>query len=268
LSTLPSAQQEIASGQRFAFGRNWRHFLQHLDEDRIRQAEASLKDMLGCKDLRGRRFLDIGSGSGLFSLAARRLGAQVLSFDFDPQSVACTAELKRRYFAADSDWKVEHGSVLDAEYMQSLGQHDIVYSWGVLHHTGHLDLAVRHAIGAVAEGGQAFIALYNAQPLASRYWTFVKRSYNRWPVCRPAWIALHWLYPTLPGVLLRALQGRAYPRGMSVWHDLLDWLGGYPFEVRSPEQVLDVFRAQGFDLTRLKTVGGKMGCNEFVFQRR
>src|ERR1035437_2015200 len=128
--------REVSSGQRFEFGRNWARFLELLNDDRVRAAEESLLDMLGRKSLAGLRFLDAGSGSGLFSLAARRLGAQVYSFDFDPASVACTRELKRRYFPDDGAWIVEEGSVLDQNYLQRLGQFDVVYSWGVLHHTG------------------------------------------------------------------------------------------------------------------------------------
>src|SRR4051812_24922114 len=104
---------EVASGQRFEFGKNWARFLENLDDARIGAAERSLAAMLGESTLHGRRFLDAGSGSGLFSLAARRLGARVLSFDFDPHSVACTEELRRRYFPNDTDWRVESGSVLD-----------------------------------------------------------------------------------------------------------------------------------------------------------
>src|SRR5437899_6784408 len=108
---------EVAKGERFAFGANWWRFLKVLNDARIAQAEQSLCDMLKVKDLQGKRFLDIGSGSGLFSLAARRLGATVHSFDYDPQSVACTNELKRRYFADDPQWKVEEGSALDEKYI-------------------------------------------------------------------------------------------------------------------------------------------------------
>ena len=133
-----TADAEIKAGGRFEFGANWSHFLALLDESRIADAEKSLCEMLGVTDLRDRRFLDIGCGSGLFSLAARRLGAQVHSFDFDPQSVACAQELKRRFFPEDSQWRVGQGSVLDLGYLDGLGHFDIVYSWGVLHHTGSM----------------------------------------------------------------------------------------------------------------------------------
>src|SRR2546426_1571009 len=130
--------EEILGGGRFAFGENWARFLALLDDQRIRDAEESLQSKLEVENLAGKSFLDIGSGSGLFSLAARRLGARVHSFDYDPQSVACTAELRRRYFPGDERWTIEGASVLDAAYLASLGPFDVVYSWGVLHHTGHM----------------------------------------------------------------------------------------------------------------------------------
>src|SRR3954454_16328911 len=122
---------EVARGERFEFGENWRRFLDVLDEERITRAERSLRDMLGVESLSGRSFLDIGSGSGLFSLAARRLGAErVHSFDFDPQSVACTRELRRRYFGDDPRWTIEQRSVLEEGFVEGLGRWDVVYSGG------------------------------------------------------------------------------------------------------------------------------------------
>ncbi len=91
-------RKEVESGNRFEFGKNWSAFLAHLSEDRILKAEQSLREMLEVETLTGKTFLDIGSGSGLFSLAARRLGAKVFSFDFDSNSYACTKELRAKIF--------------------------------------------------------------------------------------------------------------------------------------------------------------------------
>ena len=168
---------EIARGERFEFGKNWSRFLILLDEPRIVRAEQSLKQMLEIDNLEGRSFLDIGSGSGLFSLAARRLGARVHSFDYDPHSVACTKELRRRYFNNDPDWRIEEGSALDFDYVRSLGVFDVVYSWGVLHHTGAMWTALDNAQLAVAAGGKLFVAIYNDLGSRSRRWRWIKRTY-------------------------------------------------------------------------------------------
>ena len=94
-------KESMPKDGRFSFGENWSSFLAHIDEDRIAEAEKSLQWLLGRDRLDGLRVLDIGSGSGLSSLAARRLGASVYSFDYDVQSVACTKALRGRYFPDD-----------------------------------------------------------------------------------------------------------------------------------------------------------------------
>jgi 2-polyprenyl-3-methyl-5-hydroxy-6-metoxy-1,4-benzoquinol methylase len=265
---------------RFEFGANWRRYLTVVTADRIAQAEASLAEMLETRSLCGTRFLDIGCGSGLFSLAARRMGAQVCSFDFDPASVACAEELKRAHFPGDDDgWRIRSGSVLDAAHVKSLGSFDIVYAWGVLHHTGSMWTAIDQACGAVAKGGRLFIAIYNDQGPQSVWWRRVKKTYNALPrTLRPVYMLIFGvaLEAAALGVSISRLQPRRFVerwthyesvRGMSRWHDVVDWVGGYPFEVATPEAVLDFCRARGFNLIRLRTCGGKMGCNEFVFQR-
>lgn len=254
--------------RRFDFGRNWSGFLRQLSDARIASAEDSLGDMLSLDTLDGKTFLDIGSGSGIFSLAARRLGASVRSFDYDPDSVVCTRELKARYFAKDPEWTVEEGSALDADYVASLGKFDVVYSWGVLHHTGALWAAMEIALNSVAPRGQIFIAIYNDQGWVSGYWRAVKRLYNRGPVHKLAVTAAHMPYLLGARWAFRKLTDRPLERGMSLWYDMHDWLGGYPFEVAKPEEIVHLCSRRGFELQSLRTCGGRMGCNEFVFQRK
>ena len=278
-TTQPN-QTAPGSKDRFAFGKNWIQFLNVLNDDRIALAEESVKGLLGVDGLAGRCLLDIGSGSGLFSLAARRLGAQVTSFDYDSDSVACTAELKRRYFDGDQQWTVERGSVLDSGYLATLGTFDVVYSWGVLHHTGDMWAAFGSVAGLVSPGGTLAISIYNDQGSWSRRWLRLKQIYNRLPgLLRGPFAALVMGSRELKYLLLDTLRLRPWAyffnirnyaaeshRGMSYWYDLKDWIGGYPFEVARPEQVFEFFFNRGFVLQRLTTVGGGHGCNEFVFK--
>lgn len=272
--------EEVGRGERFEFGENWQRFLSVLDDDRIAEAELSLRDMLGVETLAGRTFLDIGSGSGLFSLAARRLGAErVHSFDFDPASVACTRELHRRYRPDDAGWTVEQGSVLDEAYVSALGSWDIVYSWGVLHHTGSMWPAIEIAQARVAPGGRLFVSIYNDQGVKSILWRAVKRTYNRLPEgVRMPFVALVMGPREMLAFGLAAARGKPWnyirswteykrSRGMSRWHDIVDWIGGYPFEVAKPEQVFEFLQSRGFQLERLFTCAGGLGCNQYVFSR-
>ncbi|ALA60941.1 class I SAM-dependent methyltransferase [Nitrospira moscoviensis] len=269
-----TAQKEA----RFSFGENWARFLDVLNEDRIASAEKSLCRMLGLPNLSGKRFLDVGSGSGLFSLAAHRLGARVHSFDLDPQSVACTKELRRRYAVNAADWRIEQHSALDADYLSSLGSFDIVYSWGVLHHTGAMWRALDLVHRPVVEGGLLFVAIYNDTGTQSARWLRIKRLYNRLPrplripyavaVATPGEIkeALRSLVTGNAGHYLRTWGSSGY-RGMSRWHDTLDWIGGYPYEVAKPEEIFDFYTERHFILRRMKCGGVGLGCNEFVFEK-
>ena len=262
---------------RFAFGKNWQRFLGRVDEDRIVKATQSLQAFLPPESMRGKTWLDIGSGSGLSSLVAARLGcARVHSFDYDAESVECTREIKRRYLAAASQWTIEQGSALDRDYLESLGSWDIVYAWGVLHHTGSMWTALANAAERVVPGGLLWIAIYNDQGGISVHWRKVKTLYNRNRLGRALVLATGIPYFVLRGlagdVLRRQDPTRRYrmyreSRGMSVVHDWVDWLGGMPFEVASPEAILSFYRPRGFVLERLVTCGGSLGCNEFLFRK-
>ena len=269
---------ELTRGERFGFGSNWRRFLSLVDEERIARAQTSLSSSLRIPSLEGRRFLDAGCGSGLFSLAATRLGASVVSFDYDPASVACAEELRRRFAGPGASWTIHEGSVLDATFLQSLGTFDVVYSWGVLHHTGAMWTAIDLVASRVAAGGLLVVAIYNDQGRTSRIWRTVKTAYNRLPpflrslVLLPAFVVLwgpRFAIETLtlrPGAAWRRYA--ATSRGMSPWRDVVDWVGGLPFEVARPEEVVAFCLDRGLDLRGLTTQGGGHGCNEFVFRHR
>lgn len=264
---------------RFGFGKNWQNFLKSLNDERIAEAEKSLKLMLRIDTLEGKTFIDIGSGSGLLSLAARRLGARVVSIDYDPQSVACTKALKDRFFNNDDEasWQIEQGSALDQDYLESLGQFDIVYSWGVLHHTGNMWQALANVAPMVKPDGLLFISLYNDEGWRSKLWTAIKKTYNALPAfLQPAMAFGFLIYDVCKGAAIDLLRlknpfqrykDKIKERGMTVWYDTVDWIGGYPFEVARPGHIFDFYFEKGFSLIKLNTLPRGHGCNEFVFKK-
>lgn len=271
--------EEVNHGERFEFGKNWSNFLGLLNDERISQAEESLRSMLEVEDLHGKTFLDIGSGSGLFSLAAKRLGAEVLSFDFDSHSFNCTTELRRRYFPDDQNWRVEQGSALDRKYVSSLGKFDIVYSWGVLHHTGKMWEGLENAELAVAENGKLFVAIYNDTGSQAVRWKWIKKTYNKLPkFLQIPFTIIIYLPDEIKDILkaLFTLSPQKYieswtkyhgNRGMNRWYDMVDWIGGYPYEVATPDEIFEFYTEKGYRLTKLVCGYVGLGCNQFVFQK-
>jgi 2-polyprenyl-6-hydroxyphenyl methylase/3-demethylubiquinone-9 3-methyltransferase len=182
--------------------------------------------------------------------------------------------LKEKFYPDDKSWTIEQGSALDEDYIRSLGEYDIVYSWGVLHHTGNMAKALTNADIPVKKDGILFISIYNDQGPWSRYWSFVKKSYNKNKINRFLWTYFYIGLFTAKGVIkdlfllknpFKRYSDYKNKRGMTIHYDLIDWIGGYPFEVAKPEVILDFYSSKGYALKKLKTCGGGFGCNEFVF---
>jgi SAM-dependent methyltransferase len=260
---------------RFEFGKNWQSYAEGIDEEKVGEAERRLQSLVEPLELASRTFLDIGSGSGLHSLAALRLGAaRVRALDLDEFSVKTTRAVLGR-FCPDGPYSVEQESVFDLR-PEADGLYDVVYSWGVLHHTGAMNQAILTACGLVRPGGTLVLALYGKTRWCGM-WTDIKRWYVQ--ADDKAKIRAEHLYVRLFGayLLLRGkrlsshIRSYAKKRGMDFHHDVRDWLGGYPYESIAPQEMYALVLPQGFRLlkarvTRRSGLFGS-GCDEYVFEK-
>jgi SAM-dependent methyltransferase len=269
----------VESQTRFSFGRNWQSFISSsFTPQRLVRAAGSLQEMLGREHLVGQSFLDIGCGSGLFSLAALMLGAErVISFDYDPFSVQASKELRERAGASEDRWTIAQGSVLDPAFMGALPEADVVYSWGVLHHTGSMWQAIDYAAARVCPGGVLAIAIYNRteRPLGgSRAWWQIKRLYNQLPAVGRYAIEVSYASVVLAQLALRGQSPIEYVRGysahsmrgMEFWHDVRDWVGGFPYESATMQELEAYLAPRGFQATFRRPNEGT-GCHEVALRR-
>ena len=259
------------------FGKNWKRFLaENYSEERLNEAKKSLISLFGESELVGKTFLDIGCGSGLFSLAAWQLGAQkIISVDIDKDSVDCCRHLASE-LAKDrtGDWTIIQGSILDEKFIAELPTCNIVYSWGVLHHTGKMWQAIENAGRFVTPGGLFMIGIYNWR--GGRQGTAVWQRLKKWYCAAPRWQSLIWEWSYITWKILYMVLVLRNPifyiryyqrnRGMSWFRDVSDWLGGYPYEAATPGDVLKFVRDKfGFSLTK-QNINCDLGINEFVFR--
>ena len=260
----------------FSFGKNWKRFLGTLNEERFNTAQLSLAEFLGLASLKGLTFIDLGCGSGLFSHGAFQLGAErVVSIDLDPFSVECCRYLHERA-GSPANWEVRPGSVLDSALVSELGAFDIVYSWGVLHHTGRMWAAISNAGKLVRKGGYFYISIYNnvGGIAGSGSWVRLKRFYNRSPAVMKRLMEGLFMLASIGASLaqrrnpMRVIRDYKSKRGMDWKTDIIDWLGGYPYEYATVEEIFRYMKEHHpeFRLVNIKTTNG-LATNWFLFQR-
>jgi SAM-dependent methyltransferase len=280
--SLPKDLTKLES--HFAFGHNWSDYADKILDDQIIDAKNALHRLLGDETLAGKRFLDIGCGSGLHSLAALQLGAaEVVALDLDPESVSTTERVLRRFAPAGASYRVIQRSVFDLN-VADLGSFDVTYSWGVLHHTGDMYGALARAGAMSAPSGLFVFALYRKTWLC-RFWTIEKRWYAAASAKRQEYARRFYIWLFRIGLLLTGRNFAAYEkeyrsnRGMDFYHDVHDWMGGYPYESISDREVDDLMTSKGFQARRLflsskgKILGRNVGffgsgCDEYVYVRK
>lgn len=257
----------------FEFGKNWNDYSKLIDEAAIAEAARAITNLVPAEMIRGATWLDIGSGSGLHSLAAARLGASaVTALDIDEDSVETTRKVLKAHGVAATVMKRSVFAIDD------LGQFDIVYSWGVLHHTGAMWRAVQSAAERVRPGGLLVIALYQKTAMCSP-WTLEKRLYTAAP--EPVRRLMRATYKALfkAGLVLTGRKPHEYERtykasrGMNWDHDIHDWLGGYPYESSTPDETRAFVAKLGFEPVKIGDLKPGLGvfgtgCAEYVFRAK
>lgn len=265
----------------FSFGKNWGSFIEnHYSEEALEEAIKSLQNLYQSKSLKGKSFMDIGCGSGLFSLAAYYLGAQeIISFDINSDSVSCCRLLWEKVGCPKS-WKIVRGSILDTGFISTLRKADVVYSWGVLHHTGDMWTAINNSFSLVKDDGYFVVAIYNKSDafFGSKYWLMVKRIYNRVPsFAKKLMEVLHTFCFVMKGPIRRLsykkflknieyIKNYRSHRGMNWSIDVKDWLGGLPYEYATDYEIKEYCEDNNFETIKINSTPG-IACNEFLFKK-
>jgi 2-polyprenyl-3-methyl-5-hydroxy-6-metoxy-1,4-benzoquinol methylase len=263
----------------FDFGANWKAFSEReLTRTHVDQAKQHFSQLFSGIELRGRAFLDIGFGQGLTLLIATLQGANTVGCEISPTCAAVLHDNQKRYFSELSERTIPIvlGSILDQSIVELLQMkspdqmnraYQVVHSWGVLHHTGDMRRAIQNAASLVAPQGFLVIAIY-ASHWSSGAWRMIKRLYNRSPMfVRRILIALFTPVIFMAKWIVTQRDPMEQTRGMSFYYNIIDWLGGYPYEYATAEDVCGDVNQLGFELVRVIRAIVPTGCNEFIFKR-
>lgn len=253
----------------FSFGKNWMDLNRSITEEEINKAKQDLDIWIGKENIEGKRVLDLGSGSGIHSLSLLMLGAgELVSFDYDPNSVTATTHHWEKK-GKPANWKVLHGSVLDKDFISTLGKFDLVYSWGVLHHTGSMWEAINNALTMVKDNGLFYLTIYKDDDYANSI--KLKERYNAASPAGKKMIE----YSHISKIMMKRAARLKNPftwnekleRGMNIYHDLIDWLGGLPYEAASEDEMLKWGIENNLKLKRILCRGNYGSCNYYLFQK-
>lgn len=256
----------------FSFGQNWLEYNQNwLTEEKLNQAKEHFDKLCGGIDFTNKKFLDVGFGQGLTLFLASQKQAQCQGIDIDPKNITAFEVAKKKLGSVEKNLapiQVQVASILDAQFVtQNHEAFDIVYAWGSLHHTGQMYPALKNCLSLLKPGGYFVCAIYNRH-WSSGTWHWIKKNYNRSP---------HWLKKLAIGLLIPPIflakwlvtfkNPLKMKRGMSFYYDVIDWVGGYPYEYASAEEMFAFFKKNSLKKIRWQKANVPTGCHEYVFQK-
>lgn len=253
----------------FNFGKNWINYSKTVGDEDLEIMKKSLLDLIGLENVKNKTFLDIGCGSGLFSIAAKKLGAKkVVGIDILSDSIKSSEENKKRFNIQGDVHGIEFKqlSILDNQ-IKTLDKFDVVYAWGSLHHTGDMRRAIENATCCVENNGLLVLAIYNKH-WASSIWRRIKYFYNISPKFIKSIMIFVFYYIILTAKFLATKKNPFQKRrGMNFYYDVVDWIGGYPYEYASEDEVVSYVKKGNLQLVGYIPTKGMTGCNEFVFRK-